>query len=353
MATHSHTRKHIGSLITTDNTLVTDHEQKAGLLWNAFKDRLGTSDFSGISYDLKPLLHREELDFLADAFSPPEISAMLKDMPSNHAPRPDGFNGLFIKKCWSIVKDDFLKLIRDFHSSVIDISCLNSSYITLIPKKPNPASVDDYRPIFLLNYSLKCITKLLSTRLQTIITRVVDPNQYGFIKGRTIQDCLAWAFQFLHICHHSRKEIVILKLDFEKAFDKIEHEVILQVLHHKGFPEKWISWIKLLLGSGSSCVLLNGVPGKHFNCKRGVRQGDPLSPLLFALAADLLQSIINRAWQLGVLKHPVSEEFGGDYPIIQYADDTLLIVPADANILFNMKGLLRSFSDSTGLHVNF
>ena len=100
----------------------------------------------------------------------------------------------------------------------------------------------------------------------------------------------------------------------------------------------------MLLGSGSSCVLLNGVPGKSFKCKRGVRQGDPLSPL-FALGADLLQSIINKAWQLGVL--------GGDYPIIQYADDALLIVPVDARILFNLKGLLRSFSDSIGLHVNF
>jgi hypothetical protein len=90
-----------------------------------------------------------------------------------------------------------------------------------------------------------------------------------------------------------------------------------------------------------------------FKCKRGVRQGDPLSPLLFVLAADLLQSIVNKAWQTGVLKHPIAENFGGDYPILQYADDTLLILHGDARILFDLKGLLRSFSDSTGLHVNF
>lgn len=130
--------------------MITDHEQKAALLWSAFKERLGVSNFVGISYDLESLLHREELDSLADPFSTEEISAMLKDMPSNHAPGPDGFNGFFIKKCWSIIKDDILRVIHDFHSYVIDISCLNSSHIALIPKRPNPTTVDDYRPILFL-----------------------------------------------------------------------------------------------------------------------------------------------------------------------------------------------------------
>ena len=77
-----------------------------------------------------------------------------------------------------------------------------------------------------------------------------------------------------------------------------------------------------------------------------------METLLFVLAGDLLQTIVNKAWQNGVLKHPVSDNFGDYIPIIQYAD-TLLILPGDARILFNLKGLLRPFSDSIGLHVNF
>lgn len=76
------------------------------------------------------------------------------------------------------------------------------------------------------------------------------------------------------------------------------------MLQYKGFSAKWISWIKAILCSGSSAVLLNGVPGIPFKCKRGVRQGDPLSPLLFVLAADVLQSMINQACNNGTLSTP-------------------------------------------------
>lgn len=151
------------------------------------------------------------------------------------------------------------------------ISVTNNSHIALIPKKDNPSTVDDYRPISLLNYSLKAITKLLSVRLQVVLPTLIHDNQYGFIKGRTIQDCIAWAFQFLHMCHQSKKKVVILKIDFEKAFNKIEHPFILEILKHKGFSNKWINWIKAIFNSATSAVLLNGTPGKSFSCKRGVR----------------------------------------------------------------------------------
>jgi hypothetical protein len=78
-----------------------------------------------------------------------------------------------------------------------------------------------------------------------------------------------------------KKEMVILKLDFEKASDKIEHEVILHILRHKGFPDKWTNWIKEILAIGTSAVLLNGVPRKVFHYRRGVRQGGPSFSLTF------------------------------------------------------------------------
>jgi hypothetical protein len=85
-----------------------------------------------------------------------------------------------------------------------------------------------------------------------------------------------------------KKQIIILKLDFTKAFDIVEHTSIIQMMEHLGFSNNWLSWTQKILGTASTEILLNGVPGKNIHYKRGVRQGYPLSPLLFVLVADLL-----------------------------------------------------------------
>jgi hypothetical protein len=147
--------------------------------------------------------------------------------------------------------------------------------------------------------------------------------------------------------------LIILKLDLEKAFDKIEHEVILQIMQRKCFGTKWLKWMKMIMNTCTSSILLNGVPGKVFHCKRGVRQGDPLFPLLFVLAVDLLQSIINGALHKGILSLPLPERCCSDFPNVQYADDTLMVLQACPRQLITLRALLNTFPDSTGLRVNY
>lgn len=103
----------------------------------------------------------------------------------------------------------------------------------------------------------------------------------------------------------------------------------------------------------TSSILLNGVPGKFFNCKRGVRQGNPLSPLLFVLVADLLQSIVNKEKDMGMLKLPHQQDYGRDSPIVQYADDTIMILEACPRQLLFLNAILNSFTVLIGLMVNY
>jgi hypothetical protein len=124
-------------------------------------------------------------------------------------------------------------------------------------------------------------------------------------------------------------------------------------MQSKGFPDQWITWMRMIFSLGTSAALVNGVPGKNFHCKCGVRQGDPLSPLLFVLAADFLQSILNEAKDQGLLSLPVQLPHDHDLPILQYADDTLMFMQGDARQLFFLKDILNSFAESTGLKINY
>jgi hypothetical protein len=122
---------------------------------------------------------------LDDPFTHEEIEVVIRHVPPNHAPWPDGFNGLFIKKCWNIIKDDFHRLYRDFADGNLNLVSTNDSLITLIPKIVSPLNVHDCWRISILN-SIKLFTKILANRLQVVTLQIVHTNQYGFIKGRAL-----------------------------------------------------------------------------------------------------------------------------------------------------------------------
>jgi hypothetical protein len=189
MATIRYRKNTISSLTREDGSVAVDHHEKAGILWQAFRDRLGFStpidnNFNFADY-IQPM---DNLDALSAPFTREEIDAIVAELPTEKAPGPDGFTGLFIKVCWPIIKYDFYRLCDEFWDGTVNLQSINDAFITLIPKINSPAGPNDYRPISLLNISLKILTKLLANRMQQKILQLVHVNQYGFLKSRTIQD---------------------------------------------------------------------------------------------------------------------------------------------------------------------
>jgi hypothetical protein len=155
--------------------------------------------------------------------------------------------------------------------------------------------VKDFRPISLIHSFAKIITKLLANRLSGKLSQLVSPNQSAFVKGRYILDNFVLVQQMARALHRQKEPRVLLKLDITKAFDSVSWPFLLEVLQHLGFGTRWCNLLAKLLRSSSTRVLVNGEPRELIYHQSGLRQGDPLSPMLFVCVMDVLNSIILKA----------------------------------------------------------
>jgi hypothetical protein len=188
VATKNYRRNLITHLKEPEDSLIFSHDHKAAIIWESYKNRLGISEATSMQFNLHDMIEAHDLHHLDSPFTPKEIEAVVKEMAPDKAPGPDGFNGHFLKKCWPIVKLEFINLINDFYEENLNLEAINTAFITLIPKASDPCTMNDFKPISLVSLPLKFITKIMENRLQLIIIPTLHKNQYGFIKGRNIQD---------------------------------------------------------------------------------------------------------------------------------------------------------------------
>jgi hypothetical protein len=204
-----------------------------------------------------------------------------------------------------------------------------------------------------LNIDYKWFTKVLTTRLTPLADKLISKSQTAFIPGRFILEGVVILHEILHDLTVTKTRGIVLKLDFEKAYDKVNWNFLIEVLKQKKFSETWISWIKQCVEGGKVGIKINGVHGNFFNNHKGLRQGDPLSPLLFNLISDALGTMFDKARLSGQIKGLVPHLVEGGLSHLQYADDTVIFLAMEEQSILHTKFLLYCFESMSGLKVNY
>uniref|UniRef100_A0A2N9EQD7 Reverse transcriptase domain-containing protein n=1 Tax=Fagus sylvatica TaxID=28930 RepID=A0A2N9EQD7_FAGSY len=306
----------------------------------------------GITFDTIGVGDRDMLD---RPFELDEVVQVLKGLQGDKAPGPDGFSMAFFQKCWQVVETDVMAFFGEVYEHCKFEKSLNATFISLIPKKMNATNIRDFRPISLIGSMYKLLAKVLANRLARVLDGVVSESQNSFVGGRKTLDSVLIANECLDSRLKSRIPGLICKLDIEKAYDHVNWDCLYYIMDRMGFGSRWINWMRACTSTVRFSVLVNGSPTGFFDSARGLRQGDPLSPMLFLLIMEVLSRMLRRTVEEGRIKgfHAGKDAITGVcISHLLFADDTILFCDANPEQLLYIRMVLTCFEAVTGLRVN-
>ncbi|KAK0601643.1 hypothetical protein LWI29_026061 [Acer saccharum] len=182
---------------------------------------------------------------------------------------------------------------------------------------------------------------------------VIGENQMAFVRGRQIMDSFVVAEEIIHSWRKDKEGGLLVKLDFEKAYDSVDHSFLDFILEEMGFGARWHHWVNSCISTSSLSVLVNGSPSSEFSEERGLRQGDLLSPFLFNIVVECLSCCLSKAFELNMVRGAFVGKDKMHVSHLQFADDTVLFLEPKIEFLVNMRRILRCFEMASGLRINF
>ena len=273
------------------------HEKTSKTLYSSDKKKKRSPDLndSALSAFSENIISLENDDKLSceGKVTRAECLKALKDFKNEKSPGTDGLQAEFYKYFWNELHVDMIHSFNfAFDSGSLSIT-QRRGIITLIPK-PNKDTtlLDNLRPISLLNTDYKILTKIIAKRLEKVLPKIINPDQTGYVKSRYIGENVRLISDIMSYTEETNIPGIALFLDFKKAFDTIEWDFINNCLKIFNFGPDIQNWFKVLYNNVNSCVLNNGYASEFFSLGRGVRQGCPLSGLLFVIGIEILARAI-------------------------------------------------------------
>ncbi|XP_021751699.1 uncharacterized protein LOC110717342 [Chenopodium quinoa] len=312
------------------------------------------SRFSWDSLHLPSLSDTHRQSLLAP-FSADDIKRAMFSIADDKSPGPDGFSSAFFKTYWHEVGNHVITAVQFFFAHGYLLKDWNRTFLVLIPKVDHPEFISQFRPIGLCNVVYICITKCLSHRLRGVLPDLVSDYQNAFIPGRLMSDNCLMVHELISFTNASKARkrfYAALKIDMNKAYDRVSWEFLSQVLQVFGFPPYWIHLIMQCVSTVSYQVLVNGAPSESFRPQCGLRQGDPLSPYLFVLCMEVLSAMLRKA-EMEELFHGIKISRGA--PSIShlfFADDSLLFFHVSPTSYEQVMNVLSEFCAISGQMLN-
>ena len=245
-------------------------------------------------------------------------------MKANKSPGEDGLPLEFYKAFWNEIGDLLVEVYNEgYHNKILSPS-MRKSIITLIYKKGDRSNIANYRPISLTNLDYRILANVLAMRLQNVISHIVDPAQVAYIKDRFIGTNIRLVQDVFDLYNKKQIPGILMFADFKKAFDSIEWDFLFKTLIKFNLGDSFQQWIRILYTKPNAVIKNNGYPSDEFELFRGVRQGCPVSALLFILCVEVLASHIRQNNNITGLR--LDNEGERNIKIIQYADDATIFV---------------------------
>ena len=344
----------IKELKNINGELLTTTEEILDEVYNFYKDLYSSTSINKskaleILSFISKQVSDEDVLFLDSDITVDEIKTALFSMAKNKSPGPCGLTAEFFCKFFNLFAEIFLKIFKVIEEEKLMTRSMRHGAISLVYKnKGDKNLLKNFRPISLLCVDYKIMARIMSNRLKTVLPKLVSVYQTCCVLGRDIADTTASIRDLIEIIENDDLEGYLIKIDQEKAFDKIDHEYLFLVLESFGFGPKFIQWIKIFYTNVNSSVKCNGFQTKYFTLQNSIKQGCPVSALLYVLAAEPLGQAILQNKSIKGVKIPNSEI---EAKIFQHADDTNIFTSDKESIDETFK-VLKLYSDASGAKIN-